>query len=99
MRFFPVILLAFGLLCSCKSQCRQLSEHMCECSLNSNEKSTCLGRAASQEGQNPPNYADEDRCRAIIYSGKCDCHLLDTTEGKIRCGLARDPNAVSDAGN
>ncbi len=103
MRVLPVILLvAFGLLSSCKSQCRQLSERMCECALNSNEKQTCLGRAASNEGSNPPSYDQEELCRAAIYGtgsrAPCDCRLIDTPEGKIRCGLARDPDAVPDAG-
>lgn len=96
--FVAVAFLAFG---SCKSQCRQLSERMCECALNTNEKQACLGRAASAEGNNPPSFADEEICRNAIYGNgqkPCDCRLIDTPEGKIRCGLARDPNAVSDAG-
>jgi hypothetical protein len=100
--FLVVAFLAFG---SCKSQCRQLSERMCECSLNTNEKQACLGRAANAEGANPPSYEQEETCRNAIYgsNGKapCDCRLIDTPEGKIRCGLARDPNAspTGDAGS
>ena len=101
MRF--VLLLVVGLgLAGCKGQCRQLSERLCECALNTNERSTCVSRAANAEGANPPSFADEDFCRAKLQPGQCDCRLIDTPEGKVRCGLARDPNASAkslDSGN
>ena len=99
MRLVPVVFVfLLALFSSCKSQCRQLSERMCECALNTNDKSACLGRAANAEGANPPTYADEDVCRKALQPGECDCRLIDTPKGKIKCGLARDPEATPDAG-
>jgi hypothetical protein len=83
----------------CKSECRQLSEVLCQCSLNSVDQSNCLTAAGTAEGANPPTPADNDRCMELLPQpdgGGCDCRLIDTTEGKIRCGLAKPP---PDAGN
>jgi hypothetical protein len=91
MRLLFHLLVCLG-LASCKSQCRQLSERLCECALNSNDRSNCVSRAASAEGANPPSPEDEDYCREKNQPGVCDCHLIDTAQGKINCGLARDPN-------
>ena len=34
-------------LSACKGNCRQLSERLCECAINSVEKDTCLRTAAA----------------------------------------------------
>lgn len=94
MRFLLVILCAFALY-GCKGNCRQLSEQMCDCQLNTVDKNACLQRVASSEGVNPPTPQDEARC-AELKPG-CDCRLIDTPEGKARCGLAR-PSAFTDGG-
>jgi hypothetical protein len=86
MRILLLLVACFG-LAGCKSQCRQLSERLCECALNTNERSNCISRAANAEGGNPPSPAQEDYCRAQLP--QCNCHLIETAEGKQRCGLAR----------
>ena len=96
MRLLVLLIACLG-LAGCKSQCRQLSERLCECALNSNEKSNCISRAGNAEGANPSNYEQEDFCRSKLQypdQGGCDCRLIDTLEGKVRCGLARDPAAI-----
>ena len=100
MRVLLLLIACLG-LAGCKGQCRQLSEKLCECALNTNDRSTCLSRAANAEGANPSNAAQEEICRARLQPGQCDCRLIETPEGKVRCGLARDPNAVAivDAGS
>lgn len=70
----------------CKSQCRLLSEKACDCTVSSIEKTACLSRAATQEGTFPPTAEDEQRCEELIE--QCDCRLVDTPAGKMRCGLA-----------
>ena len=75
-------------LTGCKGACRQLSEKLCDCALNSTEKSACIARAGNSEGANPSNEVAETYCRAHLQS--CDCRLIDTTQGKLRCGLARE---------
>ncbi len=93
MRTFLLLVFCLG-LAGCKSQCRMLSEEICKCALNSNDKSNCLTRAGNAEGANPPSAAEEVFCRDALLSRQCDCRLIETASGKIRCGLARDPNAV-----
>ncbi|MDP2270357.1 MAG: hypothetical protein Q8N23_30175 [Archangium sp.] len=72
----------------CKSQCRLLSEKACDCTVNSTDKTACLTRASQQDStfNSMPTAEDEDRCEALLE--QCDCRLVDTAAGKMRCGLA-----------
>lgn len=81
-----LVTLSLGLT-GCKSACRQLSERLCECALNSAEKSACASRAGNSEGVNPPTPDQEVNCKALLPN--CDCRLIDTPAGKLRCGLSR----------
>ena len=83
---FAVVLASLALFGSCKSSCRQLSEKLCECATNSNEKNNCLSLASSKEAANPPTDNNNAYCQTLLP--QCDCRLIDTTPGKIRCGLA-----------
>lgn len=73
-------------LVGCKSQCRVLSEKQCDCALTTTERTSCLAGVANRETLNPPTPEDEDRCAALI--DQCDCRLIDTPQGKMRCGIA-----------
>jgi hypothetical protein len=79
--------LALGGLAGCKNKCRALSEKLCDCSVNSLEKDACLRRASNEESRLAPTPEDELVCAELV--GKCDCHVIDTPEGKRNCGLAR----------
>ena len=74
-------------LSSCKGNCRQLSEKLCDCFTNSAERETCLRRASSEEARVSPTADDEATCKTLLAG--CDCHTIDTPEGKRNCGLAR----------
>lgn len=74
----------------CKSPCRQLSERLCECQQSSFDRNTCLQRAASAEGVASVTAADNEACAALVQ--ECDCRLVDTPEGKKKCGFARLPD-------
>ena len=78
-------------LSNCKGPCRQLSERLCECAINSTEKTNCVQRAGNEEGKVAADPVIEQNCRNLLAS--CDCRLIDTPRGKINCGLARDPDA------
>ena len=90
------VLLAFTSLLlvtsGCKSQCRILSEKLCDCTVNSTDKTACLQLASQQETNFPPSVEQEAVCKSLE---DCDCRLIDTPSGKERCGLA----VSSDAGN
>lgn len=89
MRLWVVALVLVAAV-GCKSQCRQLSEKLCDCSINSVDKDTCIRRAASAESSGVVlTAADEATCGALV--SQCDCRIIDTTVGKQRCGLARTP--------
>lgn len=101
MRLALIIIAALA-LAGCKSACRQLSEQLCNCAVNSFERDACLRSSSAAEGSNPPTADDETFCLALLRPPEgtpgCDCRLLDTPEGKIRCGLART-GASSGTGN
>ncbi|WP_338870422.1 hypothetical protein [Myxococcus stipitatus] len=90
-RFF----LATALLCAtlsgltgCKGSCRELSEKLCDCAINSVEKEQCLQRAAQQESNVEPTPEDEAVCEAKLDG--CDCRKIETPEGKRECGISRE---------
>jgi len=78
----------FG-LSGCKGACRELSEKLCECSTTSLEREVCIRRASNDEAVVEPTADDEAFCESKLET--CDCTQvdIDTTEGKLACGLAR----------
>lgn len=88
-RSFLLALLPLGLLLvtGCHGPCRQLSEKLCECSENSIQKEACLRRVSSEESRVAPTAEQEQVCAGLLAG--CDCHKIDTAEGKQACGLAR----------
>ena len=58
-------LLGLGLV-GCKGPCRQLSEKLCDCTLNSVDKTGCLQRASAAESSNPPTEEDDAKCRELL---------------------------------
>ena len=78
-----VALLAPG----CKGSCRQLSEKLCDCQVTSTARTACLQRVASEDARIGPKSEDEAVCAGLLAG--CDCHQIDTPEGKRACGLAR----------
>jgi hypothetical protein len=93
MRSLAVLAAAAFALAGCKTACRQLSERLCECTINSIERDSCLRTAAAAEGSNPPDLAADQLCAELLKPSDggtgCDCRLIDTKAGKVRCGLAR----------
>jgi hypothetical protein len=88
-RFRLLALLSLGLLLvtGCHGPCRQLSEKLCECSENSIQKEACLRRVSSEESRVAPTPEQEQVCADLLPG--CDCHNIDTAEGKRACGLAK----------
>ncbi|MHB8877968.1 MAG: hypothetical protein ACYC8T_30095 [Myxococcaceae bacterium] len=92
MRLPRLLALAFAALAlflapGCKGKCRALSEKLCDCALNSVEKDGCLRRSSQAEGGAAPTAEQEANCEALLPG--CDCHNLESFEGKKACGLAR----------
>lgn len=91
-----IALLSFALLglSGCKGACRELSERICDCSTTTSlEREVCVRRAINDEAVVEPTAEDEAFCESKIDS--CDCSQdeknvdLNTSEGKLACGLAR----------
>jgi hypothetical protein len=95
MRKLLTLAVLVACLASCKSSCRQLSEALCDCTITTTEKTSCLQLAASHEQNNGPTDADQQVCAGLLPL--CDCHLIGTPQGKANCGLSR-PLASPDAG-
>jgi hypothetical protein len=79
--------LLFG--AACKGDCRKLSEKLCNCAANTADKNTCIQTAATEQGRVGTTPQDEQVC-AALYDG-CDCHTVNTPQGKVACGIARPP--------
>jgi hypothetical protein len=92
-----VVLIAFSSLLlvtsGCKTQCRLLSEKLCDCTTNSTDKTNCLQSVAARDGTYVATEQSEATCEALAPN--CDCRLVDTQAGKERCGMA----VSGDAGN
>ncbi len=93
MRSFLLLCAASALLLSssCKSGCRQLTEKLCDCAPTTADRNACLTQAASVDANTPTSNEDNAVCSELYP--QCDCRLIDTAQGKVRCGLARNPNA------
>ena len=78
-----------ALLAGCKGNCRKLSERLCDCAASTSAKDSCLARAANEDGRVTTTPADDTLCSQLLQV--CDCHTIDTQQGKVNCGLARKP--------
>jgi hypothetical protein len=87
-------LLACALAAGCKGPCRNLAESLCACARSSADKDACNQNVANEDSRLSPSASDNAFCTTLLTrppdSGVgCDCHLINTTQGKIACGLAR----------
>jgi hypothetical protein len=82
------VLAAFALvLAGCTSPCVKLAQKLCECETTTEAQDNCKTTASEQESLVDVSSEDEDRCSDLIDG--CDCHAIDTPQGKIACGLSR----------
>ena len=79
--------IALPALSACKGPCRELSEKLCDCEVNTYDRNNCDQRAGDQEGRVNPTSDQEAVCESLLKT--CDCKKVDTAEGKQACGLAR----------
>ena len=95
----PLCLLA---LAACKSPCLELSQRVCECRETRVERDACRRNAETNEGRLEPDQAAQDTCEALLDSCPAvedenraeRCEVLETTEGKLACGLTATPPAT-----
>ena len=86
-------------LSGCKNPCLELAQQICDCKSTSTLRDTCNQQASEQNGRVTVTADDEAVCKGL--KDKCDCHTLDTLEGKLNCGMARPsdyPVPVPDGG-
>ena len=74
---------------ACKGDCRKLAEKLCQCAANTNDRNFCIQNASTEQGRVGTTPEQEAVC-ASLYDG-CDCHTVNTPEGKVACGIARPP--------
>jgi hypothetical protein len=91
MKLLVIVLLSLcALFAGCASPCRQLTEKQCDCLVSQFDRNACRQRAATNENVYPATAEDSARCEQLLP--QCDCRLIDTPEGKKRCGFARAPS-------
>ena len=84
-------------LAGCASDCLKLAQKVCDCQPTANLRDACNSDANTQKAQVSISSKQEALC-AQLYN-VCDCHVLDTPQGRINCGQARDPSKSPDAYN
>ncbi len=83
------LLLLATLAAACTSPCLELAKKVCKCEETISAKNACERRAEAEEANINLSDSDEDRCDDLL--DKCKCGALDTPEGRVACGLAREP--------
>ena len=86
---FLAPLLALVLLTGCKDNCRQLAESLCNCAANTSAKNNCLTGVANRASNIGVSSDQDNYCGQLLPL--CDCHTVNTVQGKYACGLARLP--------
>jgi len=88
MKLLPAVAAVAALsLAGCTSPCVQLAQKLCECQPTTSARDSCNTAATNRASQVTVTSADETVCSGLL--DKCDCHAVDTAEGKVNCGLAR----------
>ncbi len=86
---FLVPLLALAVLSACNDNCRNLANTLCNCAVNTNDKNTCLTGVANRASNISVSSEQDTYCGELLPL--CDCHTVNTVQGKYACGLARLP--------
>ena len=88
----PILLLSAALACAsaCTDPCLELAQKICDCQPTSALRDSCRQSASTEKGRINITSQDDQACSALVDG--CDCHLLDTPEGKVKCGQARLSN-------
>jgi hypothetical protein len=81
-----VILLAAGTACT--DPCLQLAYNICLCQPTQYLQQQCDVNAQSADSRAQPTSEQQAVCQSLINT--CDCTQIQTEQGKINCGLARE---------
>jgi hypothetical protein len=77
-----------GLLAAgCSSPCVKLASKICDCQSTQVDRDNCNADVSARAGAVEITDADNQACAALI--DQCECHELNTPQGKEKCGLAR----------
>ncbi len=74
---------------ACGSDCLKLAQQICDCQPTASQRDTCNTDASNQKALITITSQQEAACTAALNT--CDCRLLNTPEGKVACGQARNP--------
>jgi len=73
----------------CKGSCQQLGQKLCACAGNTSELNACNQAVSTEHARVGTTQEQEAVCQSLLAG--CDCHTINTTEGKQACGIARPP--------
>jgi hypothetical protein len=86
-----VCVVSFSLTAGCTDACIQLANQICSCQLDVASVNNCEQLAQQQESLSPVRDQDEKFCQQKLDQNACDCHQLDTPEGRVNCGISFAP--------
>jgi hypothetical protein len=84
-------LLVLSVLSGCKSSCVELAGKICDCQPTQTDRDQCNTAESSRASSIDPTAEEEATCAALVKT--CQCHELNTANGKVACGLARPPDS------
>jgi hypothetical protein len=80
--------LSLSLVAGCGDACQNLASQICQCLPDDGSRAACVRRAREAAATYAVRPQDEQFCQQKLDAKACDCHVLDTPEGKAGCGIA-----------
>ena len=86
LRLLSVLTLC--LAAGCGDACLSLAQQICSCQPDQPSIDACNQRAQTAEGIFPVRSQDEQFCQHQLDTSACDCQKLNTSDGRVKCGIA-----------
>jgi Fe-S-cluster containining protein len=74
---------------ACGDPCSELADKVCDCQITRVRESSCSVATSVAERNMDLSGSEDDRCQAILDSGKCTCEALAGGDTSV-CGLSND---------
>ena len=83
---FLACMLSITVAAGCGNACLSLANQICACLPDDGTRAACVQRAKDSQQSFPLRPEDEQFCQSKL--AVCDCHQLQTIQGKQNCGIA-----------
>jgi hypothetical protein len=90
LRALRILACVLSITCAtgCGNACLDLASQICACLPDDGTRAACNQRAKDSQDSFPISSQDAAFCQQKLDSQACDCHQLQTVQGKLSCGVA-----------